>query len=137
MVVGGKTMSPSRNSTARKRKQISPRRSTEQNSRPRRQPGNRRRPILREIQMYQNSTDLLIPKAPFVRVIKDIQDPLTGHQGFRWTPEALMAVQTAAEAYLVGLFADAVLLTYHAKRVTLFVQDLRLARRIRGRFGDF
>eukprot|EP00916_Digyalum_oweni_P005702 GHVL01009879.1.p1 GENE.GHVL01009879.1~~GHVL01009879.1.p1 ORF type:complete len:166 (+),score=20.95 GHVL01009879.1:466-963(+) len=96
------------------------------------------RKILQEIRFYQTTTDLLIPKAPFVRLIKEIQQPYTRHhmEGFRWTPEALMALQTAAEAYLVGLFSDAILLTYHARRVTLFVQDIRLARRIRGRISD-
>eukprot|EP01066_Platyproteum_vivax_P006942 Platyproteum_vivax@DN258_c0_g1_i1.p1 len=99
-------------------------------------PKNQRK-ILKEIRFYQNNTDFLIPKAPFVRVVRDIQQPFIAHnEGYRWTPEALMALQTAAEAYLVGLFADAVLLTYHARRVTLFVQDIRLARRIRGRVSD-
>jgi histone H3 len=43
-----------------------------------------------------------------------------------------MALQEAAEAHLVGLFEDANLCTYHAKRVTIMPKDIQLARRIRG-----
>ncbi len=50
----------------------------------------------------------------------------------RWKGEALMAMQEAAEAYLTGLFEDANLCAIHAKRVTIQVKDVQLARRIRG-----
>jgi histone H3/H4 len=50
----------------------------------------------------------------------------------RWQAEAMMALQEAAEAHLVGLFEDANLCTIHAKRVTIMPKDLQLARRIRG-----
>lgn len=52
--------------------------------------------------------------------------------GLRFQAEALLALQEAAEAYLVGLFEDGQLCSIHAKRVTLMVKDLQLARRIRG-----
>ena len=45
---------------------------------------------------------------------------------------ALLALQEAAEAYLIGLFEDTNLCAIHAKRVTIMPKDLRLARRIRG-----
>lgn len=51
---------------------------------------------------------------------------------FRWQSHALMALQEAAEAYLIHLFEDAQLLAVHAKRVTIMKQDIQLARRIRG-----
>ena len=51
---------------------------------------------------------------------------------FRWKADALLALQEMAEAYLVGLFEDANLAAIHAKRVTIMVKDIQLARRIRG-----
>ena len=50
----------------------------------------------------------------------------------RFQSTALMALQEAAEAYLVTLFEDSLLCTLHAKRVTLMAKDMALARRIRG-----
>ena len=85
---------------------------------------------LREIRKYQKSTDLLIPKLPFMRLIKEItQDFKTDLQ---WQKNALQAIQEAAEAYLVGLFEDVNLCAIHAKRVTIMPKDIHLTRRIRG-----
>lgn len=56
---------------------------------------------------------------------------------WRWNAEALHAIQCAAEAFLQGLFEDAYLCTLHSKRVTLLPRDIRLARQLRGRYGDF
>jgi len=53
----------------------------------------------------------------------------------RWQSTALLALQEAAEAYLVALFTDANLLAIHAKRVTIMQKDIQLARRIRGAWG--
>jgi histone H3 len=78
----------------------------------------------------QLSHDLLIPRAAFVRVVREMA--WTPGTPLRFRGEALEALQEAAEAYLVGLFEDAVLCCIHAKRVTLFDRDLKLARRIRG-----
>jgi histone H3 len=50
----------------------------------------------------------------------------------RFQSSALMAIQEAAEAYLVGLFEDTNLCALHAKRVTIMPKDIMLARRIRG-----
>jgi len=44
----------------------------------------------------------------------------------------VLALQEAAEAYLVGLFQDAQLSAVHARRVTVISKDIQLARRIRG-----
>ena len=51
---------------------------------------------------------------------------------FRWAAEGLLALQTAAESYITGLFEDAMLCAIHARRVTLMIKDIHLARRIRG-----
>ena len=81
----------------------------------------------------QRSTDLLIRKAPFQRLVREIlQDDKEISSNMRWQPAALEAMQEAAEAYLVGLFADSTLCTIHAKRVTLMPSDLKLTRHIRG-----
>ena len=85
---------------------------------------------LREIRRFQKSTDLLIRKLPFQRVVREIaQDIKTD---LRFQSSALMALQEAAEAYLVGLFEDSNLCAIHAKRVTIMPRDVQLARRIRG-----
>ena len=85
---------------------------------------------LREIRRYQKSTDLLIRKAPFQRLVREIaQDYKTD---LRFQSTAVLALQEAAEAYLIGVFEDANLCAIHAKRVTIMPKDLQLARRIRG-----
>ena len=50
----------------------------------------------------------------------------------RFQSSAVMALQEAAEAYLVSLFEDTNLAAIHAKRVTIQPKDLQLARRLRG-----
>lgn len=87
---------------------------------------------LREIRQYQKSTDLLIRKLPFARLVREVTGQFT-NVPYRWEAAGLLALQEAAEAHLVGLFEDANLCALHAKRVTLMVKDLQLARRVRGR----
>ncbi|CAD5179734.1 unnamed protein product [Musa acuminata subsp. malaccensis] len=87
---------------------------------------------LREIRRLQKSWKLLIPMAPFVRLVREITN-FYSKDVSRWTPEALIAIQEATETYIQGLFEDAYLCTIHAKRVTLQQKDLQLARRICGR----
>lgn len=85
---------------------------------------------LREIRKYQKSTELLIRKLPFQRLVREIaQDFKTD---LRFQSSAILALQEAAEAYLVGLFEDTNLCAIHAKRVTIMPKDIQLARRIRG-----
>ncbi|BFZ19915.1 hypothetical protein BsWGS_22954 [Bradybaena similaris] len=85
---------------------------------------------LREIRRYQKSTELLIRKLPFQRLVREIaQDFKTD---LRFQSSAVMALKEASEAYLVGLFEDTNLCTIHAKRVTIIPKDIQLTRRIRG-----
>ena len=85
---------------------------------------------LREIRRYQKSTELLIRKLPFQRLVREIaQDFKTD---LRFQGSAVLALQEASEAYLVGLFEDTNLCAIHAKRVTIMPKDIQLARRIRG-----
>merc|ERR1712093_802573 len=85
---------------------------------------------LREIRKYQKSTELLIRKLPFQRLVREIAQDYK--QDLRFQSSAILALQEAAEAYLVGLFEDTNLCAIHAKRVTIMAKDMHLARRIRG-----
>merc|ERR1711972_4990 len=107
------------------------------------------------------TTDLLITKVGFQRIIREltaevvkkINDPkrkrsqAAGQEGdkevdktdeekpfiaYRFESQALVALQEAAEQYLVGLFEDSNQCALHAKRVTIQTRDLQLVRRIRG-----
>ena len=85
---------------------------------------------LREIRRYQKSTELLICKLPFQRLVRKI---LQGYGvGYRVTPAMMMALQEAAEAYLVQLLEDSNLCAIHAKPVTIQLKDMQLVRRIHG-----
>lgn len=85
---------------------------------------------LREIRKFQKSTELLIRKLPFQRLVREIaQDFKTD---LRFQSAAVMALQEASEAYIVSLFEDTNLCAIHARRVTIMPKDLQLARRIRG-----
>lgn len=85
---------------------------------------------LREIRKYQKSTDTLIRKAPFQRLVREIAQDFKSD--LRMQSTAMLAIQEAAEAYLVGLFEDTNLCAIHGKRVTIMPKDMQLARRIRG-----
>ena len=85
---------------------------------------------LREIRKFQKSTDLLIRKLPFQRVVREIAQQFKSD--LRFQSQAILALQEASEAYLVGLFEDTNLCAIHAKRVTIMPKDMTLARRIRG-----
>ena len=89
---------------------------------------------LREIQYYQRSTELLIAKTCFQKLVRDmvsrISDPERG--GVRFESQALLALQEAGEQYLVGLFEDASFCAVHGRRVTLQPRDLHLSNRMRG-----
>jgi histone H3 len=85
---------------------------------------------LREIRRYQKSTELLIRRLPFQRLVREIaQDFKTD---LRFQASSIMALQEATESYLVGLFEDTNLCAIHAKRVTIMPKDIQLSRRIRG-----
>lgn len=85
---------------------------------------------MREIRKYQRSSDLLIRKLPFQRLVREIATDF--QKDLRFQSTAILALQEAAEAYLVGLFEDTNLCAIHAKRVTIMPKDIQLARRIRG-----
>ena len=88
---------------------------------------------LREIRRYQKGTELLMRKAPFQRLVKEIA------QDFAKSPKrmqatAVQALQEADEAFGVTCFEDSNLCAIHAKRVTVMPKDLQLVAKIKG-FG--
>ncbi|KAI5647145.1 hypothetical protein M9H77_33150 [Catharanthus roseus] len=119
---------------------MSQRQSLRRSPRSSRQPQSRKRKYrhkpgtvaLREIRHFQKTWNLLIPAAPFIRTVKEISN-FFAPEVSRWTAEALVALQEAAEDYLVKLFEDAMLCAIHAKRVTLMKKDWELARRLGGK----
>ena len=85
---------------------------------------------LREIRKFQKSTELLLRKLPFQRIVREIAQEYKSD--LRFQSQAVLALQEATEAYMVGLFEDTNLCAIHAKRVTIMPKDIQLARRIRG-----
>ena len=75
---------------------------------------------LREIRRYQKNTELLIRKLPFQRLVREIAQDFKADLHFQ--SSAIVALQEASEAYLVGLFEDTNLCAIHAKRVTMCAQ---------------
>ncbi|GBE61065.1 histone H3 [Babesia ovata] len=90
--------------------------------------------IEREILAYQKSTHLLIPRAVFARIVRDIaQTWWRGPEPVKFTVEALTALQAATEDEITRLLEISTACSYHAKRITLRIDDMRLARFCRGR----
>ena len=91
---------------------------------------------LREIRKYQKSTDLLICKAPFYRLVREIYGDVASvshvSSDYKWQGSSILALQEASEAYHVGLFDDTNMCALHSKRKTIMPKDIQLARRIRG-----
>ena|SRR5688500_15256686 len=85
---------------------------------------------LREVRRLQKSTELLIAKAPFSRLVREIAE--THKSGLRFQASAVAAIQEATEAFVVSLLSDANLTALHANRVTAMPRDLQLVRRLRG-----
>ncbi|TFJ85786.1 hypothetical protein NSK_003290 [Nannochloropsis salina CCMP1776] len=118
-IVGGKGTSPRKVP----RKQASPARGgagaergkdkgDEEPKKRRARPGMR---ALREIRQYQRTTELLLRRLPFARLVREVQGEISTKQ-YRWQANSLLALQEAAEAHLVHLFEDANLCAIHAKR---------------------
>ena len=89
---------------------------------------------LREIRKYQKSTELLLRRQPFQRIVRDIAQGMV--PDIRFQASSLAALQEACEAYMVGIFEDTNQCAIHARRVTIMVRDMQLARRIRGEKFD-
>ena len=86
---------------------------------------------LRQIRRYQKSTELLIRKLPFQRLVREVVAEMYPTLGLRMQSTALYALQEAAEAYLVGMFDQVNDIAIHGKRVTIQAKDMQLWKRIR------
>ena len=85
---------------------------------------------LRQIQKYQKSTELLIRKLPFQRLVKEIVHTMFPTKRFRFQSTALLALQEASEDFLVRMFEQCNLIAIHGKRQTLKVKDIKLWDRL-------
>jgi histone H3/H4 len=81
-------------------------------------------------QYNQRSTDLLLRKAPFQRLVRDCAE--SHKKGLRFAASSLAALQEATESYAVSLLSDTNLCAIHTRRVTIMPRDIELARRLRG-----
>lgn len=87
---------------------------------------------LREIRKLQSTVNLVLRRAPFYRLVKEIATSLAFFGNVRFTHSAIDAVQESTESFLTSLLADSNLCALHARRVTVMPRDLHLARRLRG-----
>lgn len=85
--------------------------------------------VLHEIRKYQRSTDNLIPRAVFQRVVREIAQKF--FPDIRFQPAAIGALQEAAEAYIINFLEDSNFCAAHAKRVTVLLRDFDLVRLLR------
>ena len=85
---------------------------------------------LREIRKYQKSTELLIRKIPFQRLVREVVHSLFKTQ-YRITPQALLALQEACEYFLVGMFGQVNDLAIHGNRVTITPKDIHIWCRLK------
>ena len=79
---------------------------------------------IREIRRYQKTTELLIKKLPFQRLVKEIAQDFKSD--LRFQASAVSALQEATESYIVGVFQDTNLCAIHARRVTIMPKDMQL-----------
>ncbi len=86
---------------------------------------------LREIQKFQKNTDLLIRKAPFQHLVREIALKF-GKSNLQMQSTAVLALQEAAEYFMVDVFSDTNLCAMHSKRVTIMKKDMVLDCCIQG-----
>ena len=85
---------------------------------------------LREIRKYQTSTELLIRKLLFQRLVKEVCRDLFNNDDYRFQSTAVLALQEASENFLVSMFDDVNLIAIHGKRVTIQVKDIQIWKRL-------
>ena len=78
---------------------------------------------LQEIKKYQSSTELLIWRLPFQRVVKEIIQNI--REDLQLQSMVIMALQEAGETFLIGLLEQSNLCTLHTKQVTIMPKDVQ------------
>ena len=91
---------------------------------------NRKLMIIREIRRLQRSTNLVIPKSAFLRLVKEIMKDLFPSDNYRMQSDAVGAIHEATEAFLVNLMENSYLCTIHGKRTTLQPKDIQLVLKL-------
>ena len=85
---------------------------------------------LREIRKYQKSTELLIRKIPFQRLVREVVQKLFPSESYRFQSTAILALQEASESFLVRMFEQCNDISIHGKRVTVQPKDVQLWKRV-------
>ena len=80
---------------------------------------------LREIRKYQKSTELLLRKAPFMRLVRELAQ--TYKSDLRFTSQAIECLQTVCEAFVIRRFENANKCAIHVRRVTIMPKDMQLS----------
>ena len=89
---------------------------------------------VQEIRKHQKCTEVLLMKTPFQRLVREITQAIRPNPSSKQS--ALLALQTTAEYYLIGLLHDVNLAAIHAKRITLKSTEIAVARRKHGEGDD-
>jgi histone H3 len=93
---------------------------------------------LRDIKHLQKTTNLLIPYAPFRRLVDVLSQDYKSD--LRFSRMSVEVLRQSLEAYLTGLLEDSGLIALHLKRVTANKNDVRTAYTLRGdhiKYGNF
>jgi histone H3 len=85
----------------------------------------------REIRKFQKITNLLIRKAPFQHLVREVALKFE-KSDLQMQSTAVLALQEAAKYFMVDVFSNTNLCALHGKRVTIMVKDLVLACCIQG-----
>ncbi|CAG5112976.1 Oidioi.mRNA.OKI2018_I69.chr2.g7130.t1.cds [Oikopleura dioica] len=101
-----------------------------QKSPPKKKQGKPGSKAIKEIREYQKSTDLLMRKMPFQRVVREVVNDLRPGNDYRWQSQALLCLQEATEAFIITTFEVANLFALHSKRVTIMKKDLDLVNAV-------
>ena len=83
---------------------------------------------LRQIRKYQRTVNLLLPTTSFQRLVRHIMSSVSCIWNI--TRMGVEALQEAAAHYLVERFQRANVACIHAKRITLKMEDMRVAETI-------
>ena len=90
---------------------------------------------LREIRKYQTSTETLIPKLSFQRLVKEVMQYECVRRGIsmkKIQSSALLALQCATEQFVIKLFSKSQLTAIHGKRITVQPKDVKIVLYFRG-----